>query len=234
MSNRLEQFVNEHPEFFEVQNGYWRLNSDIRELMDRYARAYNKSEYDRLKVMVEEAKEKERERLQQEIDHWTAKCREEQGKAAEIDAELQAISGKVESSEKTIKKAEIARKPVPVAPKTWYHSGAVFMLLSLLGVTFIYFGIIFSERVSMSYLSAGIICLVLGVCLQSGGPRVNPDRANIAVLQGSIIKEQQGYIKISQIKRATLVERKRICLSSVAKYKRKIGKSIAKLNILNE
>lgn len=108
------------------------------------------------------------------------------------------------------------------------------MLLSLLGVMFVYLGIIFNERVSMSYLSAGIMCLVLGVCLQSGGSRVNTNRGNTAVLQGTIIKEQQGFIKISRIKQATLQERKRICLGSVAKYKRKIGKSIAKLNILNE
>ncbi len=234
MSNRLEQFANDHPEFFENQDGYWRLNSDIRELMDRYARAYDKSEYDRLKVLVEEAKEKERTRLQEEIDHWTVKCKEEQGKADEMDAELKAISRSVKSSEKQIEKAEYARKPVPIPSKNWYHSGAIFMLLALLGVTFIYLGIIFNDRVSMSYLSAGIICLVMGVYLQSGGSSVSTDRGNIAVLNSAIIKEQEGSIKISQIKQATLLERKRRCLSSVAAYKRKINKGIAKLNLLNE
>ena len=234
MSNRLEQFVQSHPEFFEVQDGYWRLNGDIRELMDRYARAYDKAEYDRLKVLVEEAKEKERERLQREIDRWTAECAEEQEKADEIEAQLQAISGNLDTSKKRIETAEKARKPIPVSPKSWYHSGAVFLILALLGVTFIYLGIVFNNQVSMSYLLAGITSLGLGIYFQSGGPKVDPNQGEIVVRQSTIIREQQGFVKIARIKQATMVERKRLSLQSVAAYKRKINRSIAKLNILNE
>lgn len=233
MSNRLQRFVDEHPEFFEERAGYRRLHADIRDLMDRYARAYDKAEYDRLKLRVEEARKQERERLQNEIDQWTAECAEAQQKADEIDLELQAISKKLKVSHSRIETAEEARKPIPVPQKSWYHSGAIFMLLALSGVTFIYLGIIFNERVSVSYLMSGIVCLVLGFYLQFGGSGVDPNRGDAVTMQLSIIKQEQGFVKIAKIQRATLMERRRINIQTVDTYKRKIHHSMANLNILN-
>lgn len=233
MSNRLQTFVNEHPEFFEEKNGYWRLNSDIRDLMDRYARAYNQVEYDRLRVLVEEAKEKERERLQREIDQWTAECAEEQEKAQQMDRQLKEIMDKLHHSKKRVEEAEEAGKPIPVAPRSWYHSAAVFLILALLGVSFIYLGIIINERVSMSYLLGGFSCLAVGLYLQSGGPRIQPNPEGVGAIHATIIREEQGYMKIARIKRATLVERKRVANQSIAAFNRKINRSIAKLDTLN-
>ncbi|MCZ6672803.1 MAG: hypothetical protein O7C75_07680 [Verrucomicrobia bacterium] len=233
MSNRLQTFVNEHPEFFEEKDGYWRLSPDIRDLMDRYARAYNKDEYNRLRVLVEEAKEKERQRLQSEIDKWTMECAEEQQKAHQIELQLQGIEQKLHLSKRRVKDAELSSKPVPVLPRSWYHSGAVFLILALSGVSFIYLGIIINERVSMSYLLGGISCLVGGFYIQSGGPRIQSTQESVGVLQASVIKVEQSSMKIVRIKRATLLEKKRVANQSVASSNRKINHSIAKLNTLN-
>lgn len=233
MSNRLQSFVHDHPQFFEEKDGYWRLNTDIRDLMDRYARAYNKEEYDRLRVLVEEAKEKERERLQNEVGKWTLECAAEKEKAQQIERQLKHIEQLLHSSKKRVEQVELSSKPIPIPQRSWYHSGVVFLALAFSGVFFIYLGIIFNERVSMSYLLGGISCLGFGIYLQSGGPRIPATQENVGKLSVRIIKDEQSSMKIVRIKRATLLERRRVANQTVASLNRKINNSIAKQNTLN-
>ena len=115
----------------------------------------------------------------------------------------------------------------------WYLVAIGMIGASLSGVTFIYLGIIFNERVSVSYLMSGIVCLVLGFYLQFGGSGVDPNRGDAVTMQLSIIKQEQGFVKIAKIQRATLMERRRINIQTVDTYKRKIHHSMANLNILN-
>ncbi len=234
MSNRLQNFVDEHPEFFQETNGYWRLNSDIKELMDGYARAYDSEEYDRLRILVEEARALERDRLQLEIDEWTRDCAREQEKAEQIELQLQTVVKGLIESERRFEQAKEASKPGPVPQKSWYHSGAVFMALAFSGLSFIYLAIILNDRISMSYLISGLCCLAAGIYLQSGGPKVQLDSSGTAAINAGIIKEEQNFLRIARIKRATLVERKRIANQTMATFNRKIKRSIAKLDTLDD
>ena len=233
MSNRLETFVREHPEFFEKEGGYWNLNSDIRDLMDRYSRAYDKEEYERLRVLVEEARDKERERLQREIDKWKQAASEEKERTQEIETHLQAIDKSIDNSQLRILKSEMLSKPKPVPAKGWYNSAFVFLLLALAGVTFIYLGIILNERASMSYFLGGISCLALGVYLQSSGPKVQSSRERVGALHKALVNEEEGSMKIARIRRATLLEKMRAAQQSEASASIRINRSLAKLNNLN-
>lgn len=234
MSNRLQTFVDEHPEFFQETNGYWRLSSDIKELMDGYARAYDSEEYDRLRILVEEARALERDRLQLEIDEWTRDSEREQEKAEQIELQLRTVVKGLIDSEHRSEQAKEASKPIPVPQKSWYNSGAVFMFLAFLGLTFIYLAIILNDRISMSYLISGLCCMAAGLYLQSGGPKVQVDSGGAASLNAVIIKEEQSFLKIARIKRATLLERKRIANQTIGDFNRNIKRSIAKLDTLDD
>ena len=233
MSNRLEAFVKEHPEFFEKEGGYWNLNSDIRDLMDRYARAYDKEEYERLRVLVEEAREKERERLQRDIDKWRQEVADQKERAQAIETDLQVIDQSIDSSQLRIRKSEMLSRPKPVPAKSWYNSGLVFLFLALAGVTFVYLGIILNERASMSYFLGGISCLALGIYLQSGGSRVQASSKTVAALHQALVSEEEGSMKIARIKRATLLEKMRSTQQSEASVSIRINRSLSKLNNLN-
>ncbi len=233
MSNRLQTFVKEHPDFFEEKDGYWRLSSGISDLMERYARAYNKTEFDQLRALVEEAKEKERERLEEDIEKWKLKCAEEQQKAEEIELQLRRIQQGIKTTEQRVEQIKLASKPVPIPPRSWYHSGVVFLTLALSGVFFLYLGLILSDQVSMSYLFGGFTCLAFGLYLQSGNSKLQPVPEGAGQYHAGAIKAEQGAIKIARIKSATLMERKRIANQTIATFNHEIHRSNAKLNTIS-
>lgn len=231
MNDRLSNFVAEHPEFFELCNGYWRLKKDLSPLMERYAHAVNREEFERLRTSMEEFRQKERQRLQKEIDDWIVERERETIKIAQTDKELADIRKKDLELEKKITKLRVKIDSRVVETAKWYHSGFTFLALALVGLICLYLGIILNRKVSPGYVLSGLFCIILGFYLQSSTPGEKGQDASGPQLQ-MLLDEQRRYRQIAKIKIATLNERKRFANKGLNQLNAKIDNNLAKIDTL--
>jgi hypothetical protein len=232
MAEQLSHFIREHPEFFEAKGDYWRLHRDVSGLMDRYAQALNPEEYAALRARMEAVRHKECQRLQQQIDEWIIERGRQQEKQREAAAEFSQMEAQLNKIRRRIDKAKQQLTERPQHTKQWYHSGLVYLALALFGILFLYLGIILNKRISPGYVMAGLACIATGILLQRGESGPASQGAGSKQLM-ELSEEERKFLQIARIKKATLIERKKVANKSIASLNAKIDDHLAKLDILN-
>lgn len=232
MSESLRSFMREHPEFFEAHSDYWRLHKDISAIMQRYAQALDPEEYEQLRLKMEEVRIRERSRIQKEINEWLIDRSREEEVLKETEEDLRKLQAKLRQIEVRIDKARLAIEPVKIWAKQWYHSGLVYLCLALMGVVFLYLGIILNKRISPGYVISGLACIFMGFVLQRH-PSANGSSEQQQRQLVEVTEEERRFMQITRIKKATLMERKKVANKSVSSLNAKIDAHLAKLEILN-
>lgn len=233
MLNEIENFLDEHPDYFENSKDGLLVRKDLRSMMDSYARAMDPSEYDELKNRVATFRAREKERLQSQIGQWVRERKEEESELEGILWELNKLEKelrKVSDGLKAISDKENAHSAVRIK-KHWYNSGYVFVALDFFGVSFLYAGIILNEKLTMSYVILGVICIAVGFMLQRGGADSgNPASSSGPVISGETFDKLKRF---GRIKRVTLNERKKVALGKIAELNRKIERNLDRINGIN-
>ena len=224
MHELLVRFIDEYPEYFEGPVDARLLRGDLRPLFEEYAQAMDPEEYAELRRQVEAYREKEKKRLQEEIEVFSRERLREKKRLDEILDELKRFEKQFHKLDRQLE--ELRQEDTVEAPrprKAWYNSPYVFLVLDFLGVFFLYVGIILHERLTVSYVVLGILSISMGFFLQQSDPSFArlPD-PRVESLKEQLINRKTEVKQISRIKHVTLSNRKRTAQSRIAELNRRI------------
>lgn len=224
----IEKFLDEHPEYFEAGADGFSIRRDLRGVVDDYARALDPAEYEEIQRRVEQYREKQKEKLQSKLGELLRQRKREENHLEQIQWEMRQLEKELERIRQRIEKVEV---PEHIrTPRSWYNSGYVFVALDFAGVIFLYVGIILNERLTLSYVLIGLMCIVMGFLLQRGGDSEPVSTGSAAHPVADVLNK---FRQISKIKRVTLQERKRIALGKISELNGQIESNIARLNGYN-
>ena len=226
------KFIEDHPEYFEVDRDYWRIHGELSALIERYAKAFDPEEYRMLQARVERARQEEQNRLQAEIDQLTQRRSREEQAVESLNGDL----GKLEKEHKKLeRKLETLKERLeaPEPEERWYTSDATFLGTTLAGIFFLYLGVILEMEAKLGCLIAGFAFLMVGFLLQQH-MSPSPVYGEVARRQVESQQNQTDSLRhLTRIKRITLIEKKKHLLREIGAINQEIEDHLAKLEILN-
>lgn len=231
MHRKLQQFIDSHREYFDGDPEALFLRPDLRRLFDQYAQAMDPEEYSELKRRVEEFRESEKKRLQEEIEKLVRQRQEEEQVLEGIMGELNKFHKELQRIDRELSQlTEPESVPLP-SRRSWYQSGYLFLLLDFLGVFLLYIGIILNEKLTMSYVILGMASIILGFILQGGAPSMtNTTSQAVDSLKEDLSRRKTEVEHFSRIKKMSLMNRKTIALGRIRDLNREIEVNRAKMN----
>lgn len=232
MHRKLQEFIEAHGEYFDGPQDARLIRRDLRKLFEEYSQAMDPEEYADLKQRVEDFREFEKKRIQEEVEGLVKEREKEEQVLQGITAELDTFQNELLRLDKELEKLMREEKPVKVVGKrAWYHSGYIFLMLDFLGVFLLYIGIILNEKLTMSYVMLGLASIALGFILQSGAPR--PESGTSPAVDGlkdDLLKRKSEVENFSKLKKMSLRNRKKIALGKIHELNRQIEVNMTRIN----
>ncbi|MFO7724704.1 MAG: hypothetical protein R6V45_04060 [Oceanipulchritudo sp.] len=232
MHKGLQEFIDAHGEYFDGPREALLIRRDLRKLFEEYSQAMDPEEYADLKQRVEDFREFEKKRLQEEVEALVRDREKEERVLQEIMGELDSFEKELLRLDKELEKLEREKKPLKGPGKrAWYHSGYIFLLLDFLGVFLLYIGIILNEKLTMSYVMLGMASIALGFILQGGAPRrESQSTPAVTGLRDDLLKRKNEVENFSKLKKMSLRNRKKIALGKINELNRQIEGNMTRIN----
>ena len=232
MHSKLQEFIDAHGEYFDGPHDARLIRRDLRKLFEEYSQAMDPEEYADLKQRVEDFREFEKKRLQEEIEVLVKEREHEETVLQGIMGELDTFQKELLRLDKELETLMREEKPVKaMGRRAWYHSGYVFLMLDFLGVFLLYIGIILNEKLTMSYVMLGLASIALGFMLQGGGPPAeNRASAGVNGLKDELMHRQSEVENFFKLKKMSLRNRKKIALGKIHELNRQIEANMTRIN----
>ncbi len=201
MNDSATDFIRQHPEYFESRGSYMVLRQDLRPLMEKYARAIDNEEFDRLRKQVATIHHQERMELQHELDDLRIQHQE----ATE---RIQHLRKNLHELDQEVARYTAFRSPhrgnQSSLPPGWLRSPTFCLTLDIFGLILLYIGLIMGKSISLSSTILGIACIGLGFSFyeQPQADRALPPEEPELMSDS----ERENVDKITRIRRTTLAE----------------------------
>lgn len=231
MDKELQAFIAKHGEYFEGEPDAMVLRRDLRRLFDQYAQSMDPEEYASLKGKVEAFREKEKKRLQAEVDALVKLRKQEEAALQTISKDLLEFRKELGRIDKELRKIDDAA-PRPVRQKgSWLQSNSVFLALDLTGVVFLYMGIILHHKLTLSYIVMGIACILAGFLFQGSGGSQEPSLSpNLQSMKQELLRRKGEVQQFSKLKKMSLQNRKTIAINKIQALNRQIDVNLARID----
>ncbi|MBC2594988.1 hypothetical protein H5P28_12040 [Ruficoccus amylovorans] len=203
MSDSDADFIRQHPEYFEAHGSYLVLRHDLSPLMEKYARAIDSEEFERLRQQVEAIHQQERTGLQQQLDDLRQQHQNATARQLQLQNNLHSLDRAIAQTHYAARLSSLST--LEDMTGKWYRSPTLCLTIDIFGLIMLYIGLIMGTTISLSSTVLGIACIGLGFTLyeQPASFRKIPSMNRFGTMSPL---DRENMDKITRIKRITLVE----------------------------
>jgi len=232
MDKELIAFLRAHPEYFEGADDSRLIAHDLRSTVEAYALALDPSEYEALRAKVADFRAKEEARIHSEIAKLTEQMERERAIYDEVVKELAESEAKLKSMEQELQEVLVAVEGRGRGSGTGSGGKSYFyLILDFIGILFLYVGFILSDKPLVSYIVAGVFCILAGFILQQKGRADSRGGISVMAKIGNDMRARNDRsVAVWSIKKHTLNGRKKLALSSINECDRKIQEQLSRIN----
>lgn len=233
MSDKLQEFVASHSEFFEKTGDCYVLKPDIHDLVEQYARLVDPDEFERVRQLVVTIQKDNREQLEQDIRASQEEMARKKQQMPEVHTQLDQCENEIGDLKRKMAEveAEIAGHLKDYRP--FYYSSFFFWLLAAAGIGCMYIGVFITVSGASSFLPLGLMFLITGVVLQSRqGSDNRPESLRVGNLKMEL-QRLESKLHVLNVRRATFLQQKSVAKQAIDQLQKRIRNSEQKKKMLN-